>query len=399
VAHLPSLPALVLLAVAAPAAAGPGPADPADPTAAVTALVHLRLIDGTGAAPVPGAVVIVRGDRIVAAGPAGVVQVPADARILDLGGATLLPGLVNAHVHAAYDAAQLQAWARAGVTTVRDEGPFDPVGYLRTRRELARDVRNATIVAATPILTVPGGYGWAYAETPAGMRALVQAHLDLGADVVKTSIEAELGGRSYELPSPAILQAVVETAHASHRKVSVHVTRPWSLAQAVELGADDVAHGVMNRVEDPLMARMVARNVAWVPTLELWRCAASRFNATFDRIAAENVGRFHRAGGVVALGTDFAGYPCAWDRGLPITELLALQDAGLSPLDVLVAATRNAARVVDREAELGTVTPGKRADLLAVRGDPLADLHALEAPVLVMHQGQVIRDERPAGGP
>lgn len=94
-------------------------------------LVHARLVDGTGAAPVADAVVVVQGDRVLAVGPSGSVAIPAGARVLDLGGATLLPGLVNAHVHAAYDEEQLRAWARAGVTTVRDEGPFDPAGSWR----------------------------------------------------------------------------------------------------------------------------------------------------------------------------------------------------------------------------------------------------------------------------
>ncbi len=97
----------------------------------------------------------------------------------------------------------------------------------------------------------------------------------------------------------------------------------------------------------------------------------------------------------MALGTDFAGYGCDFDRGLPTTELLAMREAGLSAMDVLVAATRNAARACGREAELGTVAAGKRADLVAVRDDPLRDLRALAEPLLVMHRGRIIRDERP----
>ncbi len=368
-------------------------AAPADETP--VALVHARLVDGTGAAPLADAVVVVRGDRIVAAGPPGAVQVPAGARVLDLSGATLLPGLVNAHVHAAYDAEQLRAWARAGVTTVRDEGPFDRGGFLARRDDLEADPRNATIVAATPILTVPGGYGRAHADSPAAMRALVRDYVARGVDVVKTSLEDDLQGRTWALPSREVLDALVRTAHALGRRVSVHLSHARLVAWAVEAGADDLAHMAVERVDDPVLARAVSRGVVWVSTLELWRCVDAKHGLAWTAVALDNLARFHRAGGAVALGTDFAGYGCDFDRGLPLTELLALREAGLSTMDVLVAATRNAARACGREAELGTVAAGKRADLLAVRGDPLRDLRALAEPVVVLHRGVIIRDERP----
>ncbi len=372
--------------------AAPRPARAADAT---LALVHARLVDGTGAGPVAEAVVVIRGDRVMAAGPSAAVAVPDGARVIDLAGATLLPGLVNAHVHAAYDPEQLRAWARAGVTTVRDEGPFDKGGFLARRDALGADPRNATIVAATPILTVPGGYGWEYADTPEAMRSLVQRYVSRRADVVKTSLEDDLQGRTWTVPSREEMDALVQAAHALGRRVSVHVSHARMVGWALEAGADDLAHMVVERVEDPILARAASRGVIWVPTLELWRCVDAKHGLRWTPVALDNLARFHRAGGAVALGTDFAGYGCDFDHGLPLTELLAMQQAGLTAMDVLVAATRNAARACGREAELGTVATGKRADLLAVRGDPLLDLHALAEPVLVVHRGVVIRDERP----
>ncbi len=367
---------------------------------ALLALVHARLVDGTGAAPLADAVVVLRGDRIAAAGPADAVAVPAGARVVDLQGATLLPGLVNAHVHAGYDAEQLRRWAQAGVTTVRDLSARDPVDFRARTDALNADPRGATVIAATPILTVTDGYGYAHADTAEAMRSLVEAYVDRGADVVKTALEAEQGVQRFEVPAREVFDAVVETAHARGKRVSVHVTRAWFLAWAVEAGADDVAHMVMDPVDDAVIARMVAKGIAWVPTLELWRCAIAKHGLSRTGPAiAQNLARFHRAGGVVAMGTDFQGYPCDWERDLPIAELLAMQEAGLPPMDVIVAATRNAARVSDREPELGTIAPGKRADVLAVRGDPLLDLRALLAPVLVVHRGVVIRDERGGAQP
>jgi imidazolonepropionase-like amidohydrolase len=372
-----------------------GSASRAAPDGEALALVHARLVDGTGTGPVPDAVVVIRGDRVIGAGAAGAVEVPAGARVVDLGGATLLPGLVNAHVHAAYDAEQLRTWARAGVTTVRDEGPFDPTGFLARRDALGADPRNATIVAATPIITVSGGYGWAHADSPEAMRTLVHAYADRGVDLVKTALEEQLQGRSWTLPTREEVSALVAAAHGRGRRVSIHVSRAAMAEWALEAGADDLAHMVVDRVDDPLLGRIAARGVIWVPTLELWRCVDAKHHLTWAPVALDNLARFHRAGGTIALGTDFAGYACDFDRGLPITELLAMQEAGLSPMEVLVAATRSGARACGREAELGTIAAGKRADLVAVRGDPLRDLHALAEPLLVVHRGVIIRDDRP----
>jgi imidazolonepropionase-like amidohydrolase len=358
-------------------------------------LVHARLVDGTSALPVGDATVIVRGDRLAAVGPAGAVAIPDGARVIDLQGATLLPGLVNAHVHQAYDPDRLRAWAQAGVTTVRDEGPFLPDGFAARRDVLNADPRNAAIVAATPIITVTGGYGFgARADSPEAMRSLVQAYVDQGADVVKTSIEDDMQGRRWVLPTREELRALVDAAHARGRRVSVHVMHARFVEWAVDAGVDDLAHMAVDRVDDAALDRVVGRGVIWVPTLELLRCVDTRHRLAWTPVALDNLARFRRLGGVVAMGTDHAGYSCDWDEGLPITELTAMQRAGMSPGEVLVAATRNSARACGKEGELGTVAAGKRADLLAVRGDPLRDLHALLQPLLVGPRGVVIRDER-----
>jgi imidazolonepropionase-like amidohydrolase len=227
------------------------------------------------------------------------------------------------------------------------------------------------------------------------MRSLVREYAGRGVDVVKTSLEDDLQGRTWTVPSHAEVDALVQEAHALGRRVSVHLSHARMVGWAVEAGADDLAHMAVEPVEEAVLSRAASRGVVWVPTLELWRCVDARHGLRWAPVAQDNLARFHRAGGAVALGTDFAGYTCDFDRGLPLTELLAMQQAGLSAMDVLVAATRNAARACGREADLGTVAAGKRADLLVVRADPLRDLHALSEPLLVLHNGVVIRDERP----
>ncbi len=383
----------MLAAVAIAAAAG-SPAGRADDPPPPLALVHARLVDGKGLLPAADATVVIRGERLAAVGPSASVAIPDGARVIDLEGATLLPGLVNAHVHGAYQEQRLRAWAQAGVTTVRDEAPFDS-SFLARRDELNADPRNATIVAATPIITVTGGYGFgAHADSPEAMRSMVQDFVDRGVDVVKTSIEDDLQGRRWVLPTREEVRAVVGAAHARGKRVSVHVMHARFVEWAVEAGVDDLAHGVVEPVSDAVLSRAAVRRVIWIPTLELLRCVDGKHRLAWTPVALENLARFHQLGGVIAMGTDFAGYSCDWEEGLPINELTAMQLAGMSTMEVLEAATRNAARACGKEDELGTIAPGKRADLLAVRGDPLRDLHALLQPLLVVHRGVVVRDER-----
>jgi len=136
-------------------------------------------------------------------------------------------------------------------------------------------------------------------------------------------------------------------------------------------------------VPDELLAAMVRQGIAWVPTL-----AATRETAGTVR-------RFLDAGGIVAVGND-SGY-LEFDLGMPMDEIRSLAEAKMTAMEILVAATRNGARVLQRGATLGTLEAGKQADVLVVRGDPLGDLEVLDDPLLVLHRGVVIRGEVPAG--
>jgi len=139
-------------------------------------------------------------------------------------------------------------------------------------------------------------------------------------------------------------------------------------------------------VPDELIQRMVNENVYWVPTLELWKCTGS------GNIAISNLRRFVDAGGKVALGTDFEGYTCDWDLGMPITEINAMWEAGMTPMQIIVAATKHAAYVCNLEDELGTLEKGKIADLFVVNGNPVEDINALLDVRMVIHEGEIIRE-------
>jgi imidazolonepropionase-like amidohydrolase len=173
--------------------------------------------------------------------------------------------------------------------------------------------------------------------------------------------------------------------------VVAHISRSEHLEMALASGVDDVTHMVIDPLPDNLIARMNEAGMYWEPTLELWQCASALHGVDLDARAVDNLRRFSEAGGRVALGTDYAGYRCQFELGMPMTEIGLMRQAGMTPMQIIVAATRNAARVCNLGAELGTLEPGKIADILVVDGNPLKDLQALTNVRLVIHNGVIIR--------
>jgi len=353
------------------------------------------LIDGTGSPPLPDAVVVVRDDRIAAVGRRDEVTLPAGATVTDVRGATIMPGVFNAHVHSGYREEQLRAWAHAGVTTVRDLGGpafFGLVGMQNKRLQLAR------VVAAGLFVTVPGGYPivpWGSVNvvtvrSAEEARSAVNGLIDQGADIIKIAIESG-GDFGRFIPTLSLQEAaaVVEAAHARGIPVCAHVTTSPDLPRALDAGVDDIAHMVVDYPSSELLARVVREGVIWVPTLELWRVVGYNHEPR----AVANLSRFLAAGGTVALGTDFDGYDAPFQLGMPVIEMELMQQAGMSPMQIIVAATRNAAIVCNRLGDLGTVEVAKLADLVVVGGDPLQEIHTMADVRLVMHSGVVIRND------
>ncbi len=358
------------------------------------ALINAILIDGTGAAPLADAVIVIRSGRIFNVGARAAVQIPEGAQIIDVQGATILPGFFNAHVHRGYSEQNLQAWAQAGVTTVRDLATSPVVDTFAIRNTLLKDHRNARLIAAGPMLTVAGGYpmvpwgvpGWVVASEQDAV-ARVNQLLDDGADVIKISLESgSTFRRQIPVLSKAEAVAIVKTAHARGVRVSAHVTAAEDLERVLDASVDDIAHMPYDHVSDELIARIVQANVYWIPTLELWQHVGVN-----DVPITDNLGHFVAAGGKVALGTDYAGYTAQFDLGMPLREMEGMQKAGMTPMQIILAGTRNAARVCNLDRELGTLEVGKVADVLVVKGDPLQDIHALANVRLVIHDGVVIR--------
>lgn len=380
----PSAPSLVLAALLSSVSLASG--------AETLALTGCALIDGTGSAPVADAVILVRDGKILDAGPATAVRVPAGAEVLSLKGATALPGIINAHVHMAFDESRLRAWAAAGVTSVRDMASFgesieEVMGWRaesRKRPELAR------LFVVGPMITVPNGYGRLFVSSPEDARAKVAALAAAGADAIKASLESGYAGRS-GLPTltDEELAAIVGAAHAAGKRVTVHVTMGSFFERAVASGADEVAHIPYTATSAGALADAARRGVAITPTFTVYR----NYGAP-AWTCLQNLRAFVEAGGRVALGNDFGGGPDDFEQGIPLYEMAMMLKAGMSPMQVIAASTKNAARSCGAEDYLGTIEKGKLADILVVRGDPLEDLNALGEPLLVMKEGGVIVDRR-----
>jgi imidazolonepropionase-like amidohydrolase len=382
------------------------------------------LIDGTGAPPVRDRAVVLEDRRIAAIVPD---RPPRGGAALDLGGLTLLPGLINCHVHLclsgdadpartmtdeSYAATVVSAVVRArrtveaGVTTVRDLGG-------REYAEIAvRDAVRAGVIAGPRLLCagravcITGGHGWRMlgrqADGPDDLRRAVREQLRAGADVIKL---VATGGvmtpgvdpRAAQLTLDE-LRAGVEEAHRARRRAAAHAMADEGIAWCLDAGIDTIEHGVF--LTEALAARMVTQGTALVATLIAPHAIvegglaagipefAVKKSLTLRERHLESFRLALRAGVTIAAGTD-AGTPLN-PHGTIVPELALMVGAGMEPLQVIRSATSVAAKVLGLEAETGCVAPGLGADLIAVEGDPSADVKVLDAVRLVIADGRTV---------
>jgi imidazolonepropionase-like amidohydrolase len=361
------------------------------PPAAAPPLLVLRggeYLDVRAGVMRPNGAIVVRGGRIVEIRPATAGwQAPAGARVLELGGRSVLPGLIDAHVHLTISgdpAANAAATLRAGFTTVLDLGSAAGAGARLRDSVAAGHLLGPRVIAAGSWIGSKGGvceFGGATAATPEEARARARADLEAGAGALKVCVtgwpaEAVAFPDSIQLKA-AMLAAVREVGESAGRPVYAHAIGRAGALLAASDGVRALAHTPI--VDSAGAARLKATGVPVISTLATLtaRPEGGQVGQSFRLL--------HRAGVPIVLGTDAGVLP----HGSNAKELAALTEAGLSPLEALRAATLSAATLLDAPG-LGEIAVGATGDFVVVDGDPLHDIRVLERPALVIARGRVV---------
>ncbi len=421
--------ALSILAAAALAAQTPKPES-------ATVIRAGTLIDGTSGAPRRDQAILVRGGRIESVGDWSPGRVPAGATVIDLSRSTVLPGLIDTHTHilldpirldydnqllklsVAFRAARATALAmrflEQGFTTIRDV-ETEGAGYADVGVKQAIDegyVAGPRMFVCTRAISSTGGYGLnGYApevdapkgaqlvDGPVEARKAAREQLDNGADWIKVYMNhrswVDEKGNLVSQPTLTLaeLEAIVDEAHGWGKKVACHAYNGIGLHRSLDGGCDSIEHGL--DLDDAAVAQMVRQGTWLVPTMMPyfydWAPAGTPAGAK-DRKRAEvhpgSLRKAYKAGVKIAFGTDAGSF--SWADPLA-HEFALMVEAGMTPMSTIQAATSRAAEMLGMAGRLGVVAPGAYADLVAVTGDPLADVKALESVSFVMKDGKVYR--------
>jgi imidazolonepropionase-like amidohydrolase len=411
------------------------------------------VVDATGADPKRDHAVLVEDDKISAIGP--IDKIKADgAEVIELGDCTILPGLMDLHVHlhaqnqrtynqfraATFEVtpqlnmlhalAHAQLTMEAGFTTLRDLGWIAAHGSVVKEAVALREAINARFVPGPRLIigafttttnshlemTLPGGYprrdGYTYTgDGPWELRKLAREYIRAGADVIKC-ISSGGTGADEDVDKPNLnmtqeeLDAAIGEATTFGKRAAVHCYTGETQIMAMKAGASTLEHCI--RTSDAAMAMMKDKDVTLVPTLAKRTDEAIEIGSKAGRapkfsdgmrqgqkLGRETFKKLHKAGVKLALGTDTTVEPYA---GRNSQEMLEYVDLGMSPMEAILTGTRNAAAALGMSKTLGTLEVGKIADILAVRGDPTKDITLFMKPDnirLVMKEGRVYVDKRP----
>jgi imidazolonepropionase-like amidohydrolase len=399
------------------------------------------LIDGVSNTVRHDQVITIRGNVVVEVANAASAKIPADATVIDLSKATVLPGLIDAHTHIflqgedpaeggydvqllkyplAFRAARATVSARRaleqGFTTIRDmETEGAGYGDIGIKMAIERGyIPGPRIFAATRAISTTGGYaldgyapeievpkGAQLIDGPVEARKAAREQLDHGADWIKVYMTHRSWiGKNGELVSqPTLtveeLRAIVDEAHGWGKKVACHSYGGIGMQRALDGGCDSIEHGLM--LTDAQVAQMIKQGTWLCPTLNIyytdWAPADTPEGQRDRKRVSEHEASFRRAlaaGVKIAFGTDVGGF--SWTDPIA-AEFPRMVELGMTPMQAIQAATSKAAELLERSGRLGVIAPGAYADVVAVDGDPLANIKVLENVGFVMKDGKVFKNE------
>jgi imidazolonepropionase-like amidohydrolase len=412
------------------------------------ALKAERLFDGKSKAFLHNGVVLIQGDKIADVGSN--LAIPSGAQVIDLGNATLAPGFMDAHTHLTLDysgdynvrrlheldlnvseqAIRATIFARAtveaGFTTVRDLGSR----FVGSREFVDVALRNSInkglivgprMLVATKGIGATGGhfdptsgfrdflfgrepdYTDGIANGPEEIRKAVRFEVKNGADVIKAAVSGGVLSLADEVDTPQLtpaeMAALVDESHRLRKKVAVHCHGDQAAREAIEAGVDSIEHGSFMKAET--LARMKTKGVFLTPTLMATEWVMGKLEnyptalqAKAKAAAAARSDMFRNAvkmGVKISFGTDAAVFPHAQNAH----EFKLMVDLGMTPIDALKSATANDADLFGIAEKVGTLEKGKLADVIAMPGDPTADIAATERVFFVMKEGKIIRKGPP----
>jgi imidazolonepropionase-like amidohydrolase len=405
-----------------------------------TIIIHAAsLIDGMSAQPKRNQTIVVRGNRIVSVGEESSVMATAEAQVINLGSATVLPGLIDTHTHiflqgedpaeGGYDAQLLKrplafraaraavAARRAleqGFTTLRDvetEGAgYGDVGIKQAIE--AGYIPGPRMFVVTRAISTTGGYplegyapevvvpkGAQLIDGPVEARKAAREQLDNGADWLKVYMthRSWLDDKGNLVSQPTLtveeLKAIVDEAHGWQKRVACHAYNGIGLQRALDGGCDSIEHGL--DISDEQVAQMLKQGTWLVPTLSVYYYQWAPENTDEGRrdrkrvsVHGPSFNRALRAGVKIAFGTDAGGFP--WSE--PIAQEFAREvEFGMTPMQAIQSATSRAAELLEMQGKLGVIAPGAYADMVAVSEDPLHNVNALKNLAFVMKDGQVYK--------
>ncbi len=395
----------------------------------MTALVGGTVVATDGSSHIANATVLISGERIVKVGPAASISLPTGTQIIDMKGRWLIPGLMNVHVHlglklpgAAGDslvnetdpdevlrmAGNARRSLLAGVTTVRLVGEDHGTDFALRRAILNGEIIGPRIKTAGEIIVPTGGHGSLEADGPYALAHAAREQIKQGADWIKIAISGGISDPHGDISAAPMtdeeLSTLIEVAHRNGIRVTAHNGSNEAARQALRFGIDGFEHGY--HLKPDVLKDMKAKGVWLVPTIVVTQPGALEFYRKIGspdwylaRVKATGTDHWRmlqdaiRLGVKIALGTDQFPFEPNDGTTATVAEAELYVKAGMTPLQALQSGTAQAATMLQMEADLGSITAGKYADIDALESDPLKDIGALRTLDFVMKGGVVYRDD------